>query len=353
MCFFFVTLIQLDINITSEKYRPVAARGALIFFLMNELFKVHTYYTYSLSAFVTIFLRAIDLVSGESDPMRGELEDAEEKKGEDGEGEAEGDAEEKSGEEKTDGEAVSPSRRKPMMKKGLSDEQLVRRCDILKESVTVVSFTYINRGLFERDKLMVATQLTFQIMVKDGKLNGDQVALLVSGKGDPKPGLMGPLSDWMPEQMWPKVKALEAVSELSKIGDDMQQMSEAWLKWFDEEKPENVPCPGSYKSLSDFHRLLVLRVLRPDRIAAALTSFVAKSMGEVFVKPPLFDMEKTYNESNTYTPIFFVLFPGVDPTVWVEALGKQVCRMHVLVLQCLHENLVSLIVHSIAARHFN
>ena len=31
---------EIDINITSEKYRPVASRGSLIFFLMNELFKV-------------------------------------------------------------------------------------------------------------------------------------------------------------------------------------------------------------------------------------------------------------------------------------------------------------------------
>lgn len=106
------------------------------------------------------------------------------------------------------------------------------------------------------------------------------------------------------------------------------QLSETWQKWFDEEKPELVPCPGSYKTLSDFLRLIVLRVLRPDRIATALTSFVAKSMGEVFVKPPLFDMAKTYHESGTSTPVFFVLFPGVDPTVWVEGLGRQV--RHVL-----------------------
>ena len=36
---------------------------------MTDLVKVHTYYIYSLNAFVTIFLRSIDLVSGERDPM--------------------------------------------------------------------------------------------------------------------------------------------------------------------------------------------------------------------------------------------------------------------------------------------
>jgi dynein heavy chain len=44
---------EKEINVTSEKYRPVAHRAALIFFLMNDLFKCHTYYIYSLTAFVT------------------------------------------------------------------------------------------------------------------------------------------------------------------------------------------------------------------------------------------------------------------------------------------------------------
>lgn len=216
--------LQIDINLTSEKYRPVASRGALIFFLMNELFKVHTYYTYSLSAFVTTFLRAIDLVSGENDPMAAEIEEAMAEKKPDVEAEAEGGEDGETKQADAEGAVVADAAPAIEMKKGLSDEQLVRRCDILKDSVTVVSFCYINRGVFERDKLMVATQLTFQVMVRDGRLNAEQVAVLVSGRADPRPGLMGPLSDWMPETMWPKVKALEVIPELSKIGDDMQQV---------------------------------------------------------------------------------------------------------------------------------
>ena len=38
---------------------------------------------------------------------------------------------------------------------------------------------------------------------------------------------------------------------------------------------------------------------------------------------PVFDMKSTYQESSASTPIFFVLFAGVDPTPWVEGLGKN------------------------------
>ena len=41
------------------------------------------------------------------------------------------------------------------------------------------------------------------------------------------------------------------------------------------------------------------------------------------MKQPPFDVEATYQESSASTPIFFVLFPGVDPTPLVENLGKQ------------------------------
>merc|ERR1719502_1167994 len=50
------------INMTSEKYRPTARRGSQLFFLMNRLVMIHTYYIYSLNAFVVVFSSAIDAV---------------------------------------------------------------------------------------------------------------------------------------------------------------------------------------------------------------------------------------------------------------------------------------------------
>lgn len=35
--------IEENIGVFSEKYRPAAERGALIFFLMNELYKIHSF----------------------------------------------------------------------------------------------------------------------------------------------------------------------------------------------------------------------------------------------------------------------------------------------------------------------
>jgi hypothetical protein len=47
------------------QYKAVANRGAMLFFLLNSLSKIHAFYQYSLNSFVSVFSRAIDVAPGE------------------------------------------------------------------------------------------------------------------------------------------------------------------------------------------------------------------------------------------------------------------------------------------------
>jgi len=96
-----------------------------------------------------------------------------------------------------------------------------------------------------------------------------------------------------------------------------------WKRWYDLEKPELVDMPKDYKNLDDWKKILVLRVVRPDRVTPALSAFIKEKMGARYIDEGGFDMRSCFNESSPSTPIFFVLFPGVDPTPAVEALGKN------------------------------
>lgn len=42
------------------------------------------------------------------------------------------------------------------------------------------------------------------------------------------PGNMGPLGEWMPESIWPKLKSLERIKRFQNIGDAMQSDSDDW-----------------------------------------------------------------------------------------------------------------------------
>lgn len=48
----------------------------------------------------------------------------------------------------------------------------------------------------------------------------------------------------------------------------------------------------------------------------------SQTMGTNYVLQQPYDMAETYVETSPATPMFFVLFPGVDPTPWVEGLAR-------------------------------
>ncbi|KAH8084959.1 hypothetical protein JL720_7667 [Aureococcus anophagefferens] len=284
---------QANIRITSNKYKSVADRSSQLFFLMNDLAKIHSYYVYSLAAFTKVFYRGIDLVTAK-----------------------------KAVEVNEDGEEVPPEEEAEVVE--LNDEELAARCVVLMNSITLTTFNYIRRGLFEKDKLTIATMVTLRIAVSDEVLSADDVGYLYLGKIATDPGNMGPLHEWMPEAIWPKVKALEGLKRFNGLGDNMHSDSDEWLAWFDNATPENAKLPGDYqKLLTPFDRLILLRALRPDRVSTALRLYIGETMGNDYVFQAPFNMPATYDETSSQTPVFFVLFPGVDPTPWVEDLGKE------------------------------
>lgn len=42
--------------------------------------------------------------------------------------------------------------------------------------------------------------------------------------------------------------------------------------------------PKSFKELSKFHRLLLLRAMRPDRLSSAMSAYIADAMGEKYIE---------------------------------------------------------------------
>lgn len=88
-----------------------------------------------------------------------------------------------------------------------------------------------------------------------------------------------------------------------------------------------LPSPWNTK-LDAFQRLLLLRVLRPDKLTAAISEFVKQTMGARFVEPPPLDIDRCFKDSSTLTPLIFVLSPGSDPMSmllkYAEGLKMQV-----------------------------
>jgi dynein heavy chain len=102
----------------------------------------------------------------------------------------------------------------------------------------------------------------------------------------------------------------------------MESEPHLFKKWYADDKPESCDLPKTIKDLGLFHRILLLRAVRPDRLSGALLDYVGQELGPDFVDAQPFDIVRTYDEMNPQTPTFFVLFPGVDPTPEVEKIGR-------------------------------
>jgi len=138
---------EVSINIASEFYRPAASRGALVFFLMNELYKIHSFYKFSLDSFVIVVQRAINIVAERMNPKKKVAEPVE---GEEGE-----EAPEEAPAEEEEPEQVE-----------MTPRTLEKRVQALTESITFQGFNYTRRGTLESDKMILATMLCFRIGVR-------------------------------------------------------------------------------------------------------------------------------------------------------------------------------------------
>ena len=61
----------------------------------------------------------------------------------------------------------------------------------------------------------------------------------------------------------------------------------------------------------------------PDRTLAQARKYISETMGERYAEGVILDLEKTWEESDSRTPLICFLSMGSDPTNNIEALAKK------------------------------
>jgi dynein heavy chain len=287
---------EKTINAARESYQPVARRSAQIYFLLNELWKINPMYQYSLFSFKRVFSRALSAATAAT--------------------------------------------------------EIDERIAYLMDTITHFVFMSTNRGLFERDKLTMVTQLTFLVhaaqVSSDGRSAGgdagagnygsaestglpqDEVDFVLRGPSLQDAATHGGGSRSSPGMEWLSDAALAAVKHLAQrdafktLVTDIENSTKQWRKYCEVEAPELEKMPQDWKNKSALQKLCVLRCLRPDRMINAIRQFVGQLMGSRYIDQPHQPLSITLqNEVDQNTPVFFILSPGVDPLKEVEATGRQ------------------------------
>lgn len=232
-----------EINEKREQYRPVAIRGSALYFTLIELFLVNWMYNSSLEQFLELFNWALAQKSPE---------------------------------------ANSPQ----------------KRVDFIIKVMTRHVHKYINRGLFEKDKITFLLMICFKILITAKKLTGNDVgAFLKAGAAEDiktaraKP--QGNQFNFLDEKSWLNILAFSkhtfgesSIPNFKELPDLLQKNQPGWLQYFEKNDPENYPIPDLAERMSQekeemraFMEMCLVRSVREDRTLVASSKFISSILG--------------------------------------------------------------------------
>lgn len=259
-------ITQKEVEQAREAYRPQAAEGAMLYFLLTKLCVIDHMYQYSLDSFLTFFVKSVHKA-----PAKDNLQD---------------------------------------------------RVLSLRDSLRISIFTWVSRGLFERHKLIFLAQLTFNLMkrgiIGNEEWNEGQFQFLI--RAPTKQTDQNPLN-WLPDTAWASTAALSDLEEFSKFTSDLVEAAPRFREWFNAIAPEDEKLPLDWAGLDrqPFQKMLVVRCLRPDRMASSLTNFIKHTLpgASAYIEcdstlNSLEVLDSCLADSTPKTPIYFILSPGAN-----------------------------------------
>ncbi|KAJ3347863.1 Dynein heavy chain 6, axonemal, partial [Kappamyces sp. JEL0680] len=251
---------EVNINAARERYRPVAIRGSVLYFVMADLAEMDPMYFFSLKYFKNLFVNTI--------------------------------------------------------KESENSENLAVRIRTLCKNVTFDTFTNVSRGLFEAHKLIFAFMICIETMREKSMIDSNEWNFFLRGSGTmrnntpPKPPIR-----WMSPYMWQNLCDLSmTIAPFAYTIDHVSTYPADWETFVESDQPLLVPVPGDTTSqLSDLQRLLLVKVLREEKAVPSAIEFVKRNLGAEYIDIPPLDLAKAYKDTNAATPMIFILSTGSDP----------------------------------------
>ncbi|XP_027976203.1 dynein heavy chain 8, axonemal [Eumetopias jubatus] len=266
---------EIKINTAQEEFRPAATRGSILYFLITEMSMVNIMYQTSLAQFLKLF-----------------------------------------------DQSMARSEKSPLPQKRITN---------IIEYLTYEVFTYSVRGLYENHKFLFVLLMTLKIDLQRGTVKHREFQALIKGGAaldlkacPPKP------FRWILDMTWLNLVELSKLPQFAEIMNQISRNEKGWKSWFDKDAPEEEIIPDGYNdSLDTCHKLLLIRSWCPDRTVFQARKYIADSLEEKYTEPVILNLEKTWEESDTRTPLICFLSMGSDPTIQIDALAKKLkleCR---------------------------
>ena len=261
-----------------EQYRPVATRGSILYFSIVEMSGVNCMYQTSLSQFLVLFMDSMDKAE----------------------------------------------------KASLSSKRVAN----IIETMTYMVYRYINRGLYEADKLTFVVLVTLKILITAKLLRQSDMSLFMKGgAGLDADSVRKKPFNWMLQEAWLNLVELsQSIKFFANLPTDMSANETMWRRWYEDNEPEAMNIPDYENRFADipdgvgpFYKLMLVRSLRVDRCMLMCRWFVrhVEEMGPAFVEPVTDTIDSIYDQMVAQTPVIFLLSIGADPTESIEGLARK------------------------------
>ncbi|XP_063150960.1 dynein axonemal heavy chain 6 [Candoia aspera] len=275
------------INAAREKYRPVATRGSVMYFVIASLSDIDPMYQFSLKYFKQLFNATIETSE--------------------------------------------------------KNDVLELRLAILLSQTLYATYTNVSRGLFEQHKLIYSFMLCIEIMRQREELTDTEWNFFLRGAaGLDKERPVKPEIPWLEENTWfmccdleETLPCFEGIQKdillkpiFIKLGQlDIHINPEEWEGYKPEteekKKKDDKPNIPWDNRLTMFQKLIVVKCFMEEKIVSALTEFVIENLGKQFIENPPVDLATLYHDMSPATPLVFILSTGSDPMGAFQRFAKE------------------------------
>jgi dynein heavy chain len=190
-------------------------------------------------------------------------------------------------------------------------------------------FWLVDHRLPIANKLNPRSLVAFDVFHSIGTFAGQKLIddsewrfLLTGGVGVGK-DVANPAPGWFPDARWGELTRACQLEKFSTLDEHFKNNLEPWKALYDSSTPYSDPMPAPLEEeMTDLQKLLLLRLVRPDKITPKVVSFVINNLGQKYTEPPPFDLPGTYGDSECTSALVFVLSPGSDPASALAAFGE-------------------------------
>ena len=195
---------------------------------------------------------------------------------------------------------------------------LSKRVRYLCDHLTYNCFVQVTQSLYLKDKQIFSFMLCLDLMLFRQKITETDVKVLLCNA--PEADIKNPCSRWLSSSCWDLICNLEQLDIFSGIIEDFQVNSKKWKIIYDSCEPDDLPFHQPWNArLTKLHKLMMIKVLRPDKLIEIFEAFIGENLGYKFVETVNADLGRILADSGPRTPVFLLLTENRHP---IEIIRK-------------------------------